>query len=229
MRGTGERHDGQCRKVRLGARGQHGALRFVAIGRGEIQTSVRIARPYHFRIGDGEGAGDIEMTRRAKEAVSDGAGSGKYCVVIGQTLDGFENRDRIVSFHHQHIVVRTALGWPSVLQGAERPPETLLVDRDNDVPVFHAQPRKASIWIGSQRCSSPRPLVQNIRQVNDASAVKIPWCGARKTRTGMVLCVSTLTVSLPSTIAEIPRRPCEAMTIRSHNLRAAVSMMARYG
>ena len=70
-------------------------------------------------------------------------------------------------------------------------------------------------------------LLAQIRQVNDASAVKIPWCGDRTTSTGMVLCVSTLTASLPSTIAEIPRRPCEAMTIRSHDFRAAVSMMAR--
>ena len=72
-------------------------------------------------------------------------------------------------------------------------------------------------------------LLAQIRQVNDASAVKIPWCVDRTTSTGMVLCVSTLTASLPSTIAEIPRRPCEAMTIRSHDFRAAVSMMARYG
>src|ERR1700730_5038824 len=32
----------------------------------------------------------------------------------------------------------------------------------------------------------------------------------------MVLWVSTLTVSLPSTIADTPRRPCDAITIRSH-------------
>jgi len=70
-------------------------------------------------------------------------------------------------------------------------------------------------------------IIHNIRQVNDASVAKTPWCGGRTTSTGMVLCVSTLTVSLPSTIAEIPRRPCEAMTIRSHDFRAAVSMMAR--
>lgn len=72
-------------------------------------------------------------------------------------------------------------------------------------------------------------LVPNIRQVNDASAEKNTWCGARTMSTGMALCVSTLTVSLPSTTAEIPRRPCEAMTIKSHDFRAAVSMMARYG
>ena len=32
----------------------------------------------------------------------------------------------------------------------------------------------------------------------------------------MVLWVRTLTVSLPRTIAEIPRRPWEAITIKSH-------------
>lgn len=48
----------------------------------------------------------------------------------------------------------------------------------------------------------------------------------RTTNTGMVVCASTFTVSLPSTMAEIPRRPCEAMAIRSHPLDVAVSMIA---
>ena len=37
----------------------------------------------------------------------------------------------------------------------------------------------------------------------------------RWTSTEILQCVSTLTVSLPRTIAEMPWRPCEAMTIRS--------------
>ena len=47
----------------------------------------------------------------------------------------------------------------------------------------------------------------------------------RTTSTGMALCVNTLTVSLPSTMAEIPRRPCEAMTMRSQPFCVAVSIM----
>jgi hypothetical protein len=47
----------------------------------------------------------------------------------------------------------------------------------------------------------------------------------RTTSTGTALCVNTLTVSLPSTMAEIPRRPCEAMTMRSQPLCVAVSIM----
>jgi hypothetical protein len=48
----------------------------------------------------------------------------------------------------------------------------------------------------------------------------------RWTSTGIFECVSTLTVSLPRTIAEMPRRPCEAMTIRSQPFDTAVSMIA---
>jgi hypothetical protein len=36
----------------------------------------------------------------------------------------------------------------------------------------------------------------------------------RYTSTGIFECVSTLTVSLPRTTAETPRRPCEAITIK---------------
>ncbi len=44
----------------------------------------------------------------------------------------------------------------------------------------------------------------------------------------MVLCISTLRVSLPSTTAAVPRRPCEAITMRSHPCRLAVAMIAWY-
>src|SRR5215470_3679114 len=46
-----------------------------------------------------------------------------------------------------------------------------------------------------------------------------------QTRTGILVCVSTFVVTLPSTIAAIPLLPCEAMTMRSHPLPSAVSMM----
>ena len=49
---------------------------------------------------------------------------------------------------------------------------------------------------------------------------------ARTTTTGMVLWVSTFTVSLPSTIAETPRRPWDAIKIASHPVFIAVSIMA---
>jgi len=48
----------------------------------------------------------------------------------------------------------------------------------------------------------------------------------RYTSTGIFECVSTLTVSLPRTTAETPRRPCEAITIKSHFLASAASMIA---
>ena len=38
----------------------------------------------------------------------------------------------------------------------------------------------------------------------------------RYTRTGTFECVSTLLVSLPSSTPVMPRRPCEAIMIRSH-------------
>ncbi len=47
----------------------------------------------------------------------------------------------------------------------------------------------------------------------------------RYTSTGIFECVSTLTVSLPSTTAETPRRPCEAITIKSHPRAKAASMI----
>jgi hypothetical protein len=49
----------------------------------------------------------------------------------------------------------------------------------------------------------------------------------RWTSTGILQCVRTLTVSLPRTSAEMPCRPCEAITIRSQSFDSAVSMIAR--
>lgn len=48
----------------------------------------------------------------------------------------------------------------------------------------------------------------------------------RYTSTGVVECASTFCVWLPSTTAAMPRRPCEAMAIRSQWRSRAVSMMA---
>src|SRR5437868_12601132 len=49
---------------------------------------------------------------------------------------------------------------------------------------------------------------------------------ARITTTGILQWVSTFTVSLPSTIAEMPRRPWDAIKIASHPASLAVSIMA---
>jgi hypothetical protein len=49
----------------------------------------------------------------------------------------------------------------------------------------------------------------------------------RWTSTGILQCVRTLTVSLPRTSAEMPWRPCEAMTIRSQLFDSAMLMIAR--
>ena len=50
--------------------------------------------------------------------------------------------------------------------------------------------------------------------------------GHRWTSTGILQCVRTLSVSLPRTIAEMPWRPCDAMTIRSQPFASAVSIIA---
>ena len=49
------------------------------------------------------------------------------------------------------------------------------------------------------------------------------------TSTGTVECVRTFCVSLPRIIPVTPRRPCEAMTMRSQPLALAVSTMADQG
>ena len=48
----------------------------------------------------------------------------------------------------------------------------------------------------------------------------------RYTKTGVFVCVRTLFVTLPSTTAESPPRPCDAMTMRSQFLSEAVAIMA---
>ena len=59
-----------------------------------------------------------------------------------------------------------------------------------------------------------------------AAARRAHQDGLRYTSTGVVECVSTFWVWLPSTTAAMPRRPCEAMAIRSQPRLAAASMMA---
>jgi hypothetical protein len=61
-----------------------------------------------------------------------------------------------------------------------------------------------------------------VTQKDAASAEEHPQ---RYTSTGIFEWVSTLTVSLPRTTAETPRRPCEAITIKSHPLAEAASMI----
>ena len=48
----------------------------------------------------------------------------------------------------------------------------------------------------------------------------------RYTKTGVFVCVRTLFVTLPSTTAESPPRPCDAMTMRSQSLSEAAAIMA---
>jgi len=48
----------------------------------------------------------------------------------------------------------------------------------------------------------------------------------RYTKTGVFVCVRTLFVTLPSTTAESPLRPCDDMTMRSQPLSEAVAIMA---
>ena len=63
------------------------------------------------------------------------------------------------------------------------------------------------------------------------AAVQRPRAPAvqRTTSTGSVLCVSTFCVSLPSSSALTPRRPCEAITMRSQPCALAWSRIASQG
>jgi len=71
-----------------------------------------------------------------------------------------------------------------------------------------------------------RPFIRSDRRRGAERATKDPKTPQRYTSTGIFECVSTLTVSLPRTTAEIPRRPCEAIMIKSHVLAEAASMIA---
>src|SRR6516165_381540 len=89
----------------------------------------------------------------------------------------------------------------------------------------------------ASRVSRPEELTQGMRVPNQEGSIgkqglrqnTLRVAHQRYTSTGIVLWVSTLTVSLPSTMAETPRRPCEAMTIASHPCFFAVSIIAWYG
>ena len=51
-------------------------------------------------------------------------------------------------------------------------------------------------------------------------------CIQRYTKTGIFVCVRTLFVTLPSTTADSPPRPCDVMAIRSQPLSEAAAIMA---
>ena len=87
-------------------------------------------------------------------------------------------------------------------------------DRDGRVDLDQETPR-------------PREAPRKVQLGDLQDATKnAPGCCPRTTTTGTALWVSTLTVSLPSTIAETPRRPCEAITMASHPSFFAVSIIA---
>src|SRR5262249_32400527 len=48
----------------------------------------------------------------------------------------------------------------------------------------------------------------------------------RYTKPGVLVCVRTLFVTLPSTTADSPPRPCDAMTMRSQPLSEVAAIMA---
>ena len=78
--------------------------------------------------------------------------------------------------------------------------------------------------------AEPAKVVETVRDRAEASTRRSrrgSSAAQRWTSTGILPCVRTLTVSLPRTIAEMPWRPCEAMTIRSQPFNSAVSRIAR--
>src|ERR1700745_3891824 len=88
----------------------------------------------------------------------------------------------------------------------------------------HRYPRSRSISDNEEEVRTPAVSVR--QSVGDAERGCGPKHHQRYTGTGIFECVSTLTVSLPRTTAATPRRPCEAITIRSHPLASAASMIA---
>jgi len=87
---------------------------------------------------------------------------------------------------------------------------------------------------GFQVCGQPAldgphlegPPIGGASEATQKDATNAEEHPQRYTSTGIFECVSTLTVSLPRTTAETPRRPCEAITIKSHLLAEAASMIA---
>src|SRR5215471_18298276 len=77
-------------------------------------------------------------------------------------------------------------------------------------------------FLEDSRYTSQQEICDASEFMSDRVARSHQW----QTRTGICVCVSTLVVTLPSTIAAIPLLPCEAMTMRSQPLCLAVSMIA---
>ena len=73
----------------------------------------------------------------------------------------------------------------------------------------------------------PVPRVPNMSVVVPAAndARPAPAARQRKTSTGIALWVRTFCVSLPRTTPAKPRRPCEAMQMRSHFFLLATAMI----
>jgi hypothetical protein len=105
----------------------------------------------------------------------------------------------------------TRAKWRSSLSASSTAPKKCLTRADIVREAIYRQLRKGShrLLIVSD------PFLQLRRAPNQ-----------RCTSTGIPECVSTFTVTLPKTMPEIPRRPCEAMTTRSQPFDLAVSMMA---
>src|SRR5215831_19390814 len=113
--------------------------------------------------------------------------------------------------------------------------------KDRRVLAERTIPRRSSRLSYSAAQSGPRRANAR-RSMLAAAATTTHWQGnsavtvlteydaqkqrQRYTSTGIFECVSTLTVSLPRTTAETPRRPCDAITIKSHFLASVASIIA---
>ena len=69
----------------------------------------------------------------------------KRRVLLGSLFESFEQDDWIIDLHYQDVVIWAALGHPKLLQGSERPRETVLEYADDDVPVLH-EPAPSALW-----------------------------------------------------------------------------------
>lgn len=87
--------------------------------------------------------------------------------------------------------------------------------------------RRRGVWRGTgSPCGRPPAPGQPDRSHPRGIELEPTPSGQRVTRTGILECVRTLLVSLPIRTAAIPRRPCEAMKMRSQPASPARVMIA---
>ena len=86
-----------------------------------------------------------------------------------------------------------------------------------------------SPWMARQQRAGLKPGASDYTPGFIACAYRRSAAGQRTTITGSFECVRTFCVSLPSSSAVTPRRPCDAITIASHFAFFAAARIASHG